>query len=141
MSLNRDRDFEVVSQFMKGDKETQSSLFDEMVGLTGSLLSQLKTVLAHGTREEKKAVLAKVKFLHHVMQEHYKNMKAKVNLTDEELNLVVSHFVSSSPVHRDKLQNAKQEFDAHKNDLNNIVSKNKRTRSNSVKTKSKWIRS
>lgn len=139
MLAQRD-ELEVVGQFLKGDKETKSFLFDEMIGLTSSLLSQLKVVLASGTKEEKKQVLKKVKLIRHAMQMHYQNMKAKVNVSDEELNLIVQYFIAKSPAYREKIHNVKLELDAHKDELSQYVN-SKKSKIKSIKTKSKWIRS
>lgn len=139
MLAQRD-EFEVIGQFLKGDKETQSFLFDEMMGLTSSLLSQLKVVLATGTKEEKKQILKKIKFLQHVMQMHYQRLKAKANVSNEELNLIVQYFVAKSPEYREKISKAKDELDTHKDELSKFVD-SKKTKIKSIKTKSKWIRS
>lgn len=139
MLAKRD-EIEVVSQFLKGDKETKAFLFDEMVGLTSSLLSELNVVLANGTKEEKKRILKKIKFLRHVMQLHYHSLRAKSNISDEELNLIIELFIAKSPLYREKIIKAKQELDVHKDELNKFVN-HKKSKIKSIKTKSKWIRS
>lgn len=139
MLTKRDSEFEVISKFMKGDKETKAFLFDEMIGLTTSLLSQLKVVLVNGTKEEKKEILKKIKLLRHVMQVHYERVRAKAKLSNEELNLFLECIIRS-PKHRERINRARQEIDKHKEELNKFV-KNKKTNLKSVKTKSKWIRS
>jgi len=139
MLAQRD-ELEMVGQFLKGDKETKSFLFDEMIGLTSSLLSQLKVVLASGTKEEKKQILKKIKLIRHAMQMHYQNMKAKINVSDEELNLIIQYLIAKSPAYREKISHVKHELDAHKDDLSKLVS-SKRSKIKSIKTKSKWIRS
>jgi hypothetical protein len=139
MLAKRDGEFEVIRQFMKGDREAKSFLFDEMVALTTSLLSQLKIVLVSGTLEEKKAILKKIQLLRHIMQVHYEHIKAKANLSNEELNMIIEHFIATSPSYRNKISNAKQEMDALKHDLQKIVQPKKKIKS--MKTKSKWIRS
>jgi hypothetical protein len=141
MLAKRDGEFEVISRFMSGDSETKSFLFDEVAGLMPSLLSQLKVALVSGTHEEKKGILKKLQWLRHTMQAHYERLKAKVNLSDEELKMVIEHFVAQSPVYQHKINSIKQELDVHKNDLSKFVQSNKKKRSNPAKTKSKWIRS
>ena len=139
MLAKRD-EFELVSQFLKGDKETKSFLFDEMMGVTSSLLSELKIVLTNGTKEEKKKILQRIKLLRHVMQAHYQSIKAKANISNEELNLIIEHLVAKSPTYRHQLSQAKQEIETHKEELNKFV-KHKSTKIKSVNTRSKWIRS
>lgn len=124
----------------QGDKEMKASLFEAMIGLTDSLLSELKTALVHGTKEEKKAILNKLKFVRHLMQSRYEVMKAKLNLSDEALSLIANDFIANSPNFEVKLSHAKQALDAQKNELSKLVHPNK-NKSNSFKTKSKWIRS
>jgi len=92
MLVERDEVTEVLSRFLKGDKETKSALFDEIIGLMTSLLSQLKTALVKGTKQEKKTLLKKLKLLRYVMQAHFESVKAKTNVTQEGLQLLMSDF-------------------------------------------------
>jgi len=114
-------------------------MFDKMMGLTTSLLSQLKTALVSGTKEEKKTILKKIKFVRHLMHARFEDLKAKMGLSNDDLNLALEYFIAKSPDFKTKLIDAKQELDTHKNELSKFVANKKR--SNSVKTKSKWIRS
>ncbi len=116
-----------------------ADLFDEMMGLTTSLLSQLKTALVDGTKEEKKAILKKIKFLRHLMQMRYERVKTKMNLSSEDLNLVLEYMIATSPEFKNKVIHAKQELDMRKDELSKFVVNKKK--SNSIRTKSKWIRS
>ncbi len=116
-----------------------ADLFDEMMGLTTSLLSQLKTALVDGTKEEKKAVLKKIKFLRHLMQMRYERVKTKMNISNEDLNLALEYMIATSPEFKKKVIHAKQELDMHKDELSKLVVNKKK--SNSMRTKSKWIRS
>jgi hypothetical protein len=116
-----------------------ADLFDEMMGLTTSLLSQLKTALVDGTKEEKKAILKKIKFLRHLMQMRYERVKTKMNISNEDLNLALEYMIATSPEFKKKVIHAKQELDMHKDELSKLVVNKKK--SNSMRTKSKWIRS
>jgi hypothetical protein len=138
--LTKRDEFGVVSQFLKGDKAVKAFLFDDMIGLITSLLSELKGVLSNGTKEEKLRILKKIKLLRHVMQLHYQSLRAKSKISDEELHLILEHFVARSPLYREKISKAKQELDAHKEELSKFVNY-KKSKIKSIKTKSKWIRS
>lgn len=116
-----------------------ADLFDEMMGLTTSFLSQLKTALVDGTKEEKKAILKKIKFLRHLMQMRYERVKTKMNISNEDLNLALEYMIATSPEFKKKVIHAKQELDMHKDELSKLVVNKKK--SNSMRTKSKWIRS
>jgi hypothetical protein len=140
MLNKRDDVVEVIMQFMMGDKETKSFLFDELVGFLTSLLSQLKVALVNGTKEEKKEILGKIKLLRHVMQARFESIKSKANLSQEELNLIMGHLIANSPSYRHKMSSAKQELDVHQADLMKLVN-NQKKKSNPMKTKSRWIRS
>jgi hypothetical protein len=115
----------------------KSSTFDEIFGLTSSLLYQLKVVLTHGTEEEKRIMLDRVKVWRQLMQAHSVKLQAKLGLTLEEWNLLTTYF-SNAPEYRQKILAVKQEMEAHKNDFNKLI-KNKKP--NPIKRRSKWVRS
>src|SRR5579871_3176876 len=122
---------------MLAKKQTQS--FDNIIGLTNTLLAQLKDVLKHGTEQEKWIALTKMKFLRQMMLAHYKHMRAKLNISDEDLKLVLKHYIEHSPEMREKILAAQQELKMHKDDLSKLV-KNKKSKRRSIKN-NKWIRS
>lgn len=131
-------EFDVISQFMKGDGDTKALHFDEAIGVTTALLAQLKTALESGTKEEKKEILKKLKMLQAFMQLNYLKLKKSMNLSDEELKYVIEKFVVNSPTYRYKIDSARREIEAHKEGLKKFV---KVKRPSSVRAKSKWIRS
>jgi hypothetical protein len=114
-----------------------SNAFDEIFGMTNSLLYQLKAVLVHGTDEEKRIMLNRVKLWRQLMQARLEKLQAKHRFSPIELNLLLTH-ISNSPEYRDKLLAAQQELETHKNDFNKLI-KNKKP--SSIKTRSKWVRS
>jgi hypothetical protein len=63
-----------------------------------------------------------------------------MKISKEELNLILGRLLAASPLHQDKMSQAKQELDVHKEELNKFVN-HKKTKIKSIKTKSKWIRS
>lgn len=141
MLVERDEVTEVLSRFLKGDKKTKSALFDEIIGLMTSLLSQLKTALVKGTKQEKKTLLKKLKLLRYVMQAHFESVKAKTNVTQEGLQLLMSDFFAAFPNYRNKISNAKQELEVHKSDLMKLTQPVGRKKMNPMRVKSKWLRS
>ncbi len=124
---------------MLAKKQTQSSSFENVIGLTNTLLAELNDVLKHGTQQEKWIALTKVKYLRQLMLAHYKHMRAKLNISDEDLKLVLKHYIENSPEMREKILTAQQELQMHKDDLNKLV-KNKKSKKRSIKN-NKWVRS
>jgi len=122
----------------KKQNQMQSSPFENILGMTNALLVELKDVLKHGTDQEKQTALNKFKYIRQLMRAHYEHMRAKMNISDEDLQLVLSHYIKHSPEMHQKILAAQQELQMHKNDLNKLV-KNKKSKERSIKN-NKWIR-
>jgi hypothetical protein len=138
MLAYKNNEFDLINQFMKGDKDTKAVLFDELVGISDSLLAQLKIALEKGTREERKQILKRLKTVQYFMQVQFEKIKQDAKLSNQDLNLIIERFVSNSPSYRYKISNAKKELEANKEELKKFI---KTRKASSVKLKSKWIRS
>jgi len=138
MLAYKNNELDLINQFMKGDKDTKAVLFDELVGISDSLLAQLKMALEKGEREESKQILKKLKTVQYFMQVQFEKIKRDAKLSNQDLNLIIEKFVSNSPNYRYKISNAKKGLEVHKEGLKEFIKTRKRS---SVKLKSKWIRS
>jgi hypothetical protein len=138
MLAYKNNELDLINQFMKGDKDTKAVLFDELVGISDSLLTQLKTALEKGTREERKQILKKLKTIQYFMQVQFEKIKRDAKLSNQDLSLIIERFISNSPSYRYKISNAKKGLETHKEGLKKFI---KTRKPSSIKLKSKWIRS